>query len=605
MIKKRTTVNRRSFLRQAVLLAGAIALQALGMRNAISQTKKAVAPPQTVKRNPRPSRLIYVAIDALHPNYFNLDSRGNPGGREGNWLMPNIREFLKSALWYPNALAYLPAATDMNHLNAIAGTSSAQTGIIGVWAQPSGWGADGRPVLSRSSLSFVRDGDGMPVDTLFHAWKRKWPDSKTLFISGKEWVAEMFRDDERGRVVDLLVTGKSRLPYLAAPAREGFADPATDGDAACDPESGRMGIFDFGNMKWGNLRNHMSPSSIWTRLYTGQGSLLTAQMERFPEHFPHDRWVVESALEIFRRDDPDLAYILLAQCDDGAHCIGTAWDPAEFVPGDPAVLNNRCEGRPDYNLASARNHMLAREAILDCIRDVDIQFGRLMRGFARMGVLRSARIILLSDHSSINHLSTADFHSTDVIGILESAGMRTDYVYAFSVSSYGVLYWRERAGEAARARAALMNHRTTNPQTGARECPWVVLDRNDMVCGVTGVCLPGELNHRYFVGKGRGMLWPDLIVLAKNGWQIPVYNGHVPNVGISVPRWMPAWRVYNGGHGSTDTLPIVAAVSVPGGRRGVNVRPIRIADIGATAASLSGLRLGRACVGRDLSHDLA
>ena len=102
----------------------------------------------------------------------------------------------------------------------------------------------------------------------------------------------------------------------------------------------------------------------------------------------------------------------------------------------------------------------------------------------------------------------------------------------------------------------LLAHRALNPQTGKEECPWWVLDRNDMKNGLEGVCLPGELYHTYYVDvdKEQTVIWPDLIILAKNGWQIPVYNGQIPNVGIKAPTWSPPWRVYNGGHGSVDTL---------------------------------------------------
>jgi predicted acyltransferase len=94
------------------------------------------------------------------------------------------------------------------------------------------------------------------------------------------------------------------------------------------------------------------------------------------------------------------------------------------------------------------------------------------------------------------------------------------------------------------------------------------------------------------------------MVLAKNGWQIPVYNGHVPNVGIKAPLWTPAFRVYNVGHGSVDTLPIVAAIAMPGAKPGVQTKPIRIGDLGATAASLMGLELRSTVIGQDLSRDL-
>jgi arylsulfatase A-like enzyme len=336
--------------------------------------------------------------------------------------------------------------------------------------------------------------------------------------------------------------------------------------------------------------------------------MLTSQMEKYPEHFPHDRWIVDSALEIFRRQDPDMAYILMAQTDDACHCIGSGWDPSEFVASrEPVEPAKGCEMKPEYALVSSRNPLLFREATLDVIRDVDLQFGRLMKGFERQGILQNATIILLSDHSAVNHLYTEDFSTTDVMAILEKGNLVTaGNIYCFSVSSYGVLYWRDRKETVPAAKDLLLKHRAWNPQTRKQECPWWVLDRRDMKEGVKDVCLPGELYHKYFVEADRekSMIWPDLILLAKNGWQIPAYNGHVPNVGIKAPSWTPGFRVYNGGHGSVDTLPIVAAIAVPGGKPGVLPRPIRIGDLGATAASLMGLKLRSTVIGQDLSGDL-
>ncbi len=551
-------------------------------------------------KHEKPKKLIYIAIDAFHPGYLFLNSQGNPGGVPGNFLTPNIRAFLEGSRWFPNARAHLPAATDMNHLNAMTGCSSAQTGIIGVWAQPSAW--DGNDaVLKRSHLSFARDDQGRPVDTIFHAWKRQYPGSKTMMISGKEWVAEMFKDGGE-RAVDVVVTGKSRPDYLQEPHRERFADPATDHDASTDYESKRKGYFHLAGMTWSNVLDHMSPSQTMTRLYTGQGSLLTVQMEHFPSRFPHDRWVVESTLEILRRENPDLAYILLAQCDDGGHCIGSAHDPYEFVKGNPELAGTKAQANLNNFMVSRRNPLIVREGVLDCVRDVDAQFGRLIQGLKELQILDTSHIILLSDHSAINHLSTDDFQSTDVMSVLEKGNVTTEGVYAFSVSSYGVLYWRERKGDIGKARSLLLSHRAINPQTGVSECPWWVIDRNGMKNGVPGLCLPGELYHRYFVemDRERNMLWPDLIILAKNGWQIPVYNGHIPNVGLSVPTWAPPWRVYNGGHGSVDTLPILSAIRSPSVKPGIDSRQTRISDIGATALNLSGLRTRSTVTGKCL-----
>lgn len=595
--KLRKKLRRRSFLKWAAAMLGGAALLTWGL----GSLKKKIPTSSHVSLKKSPGdreKLIFVTIDGLHPEYLDLTAKGLSGGKEGDWLMPNIRAFLGKSLWYKNAKAFLPAATDMNHLNALAGGSTAQTGIIGVWAQPVGWDEKGNIIIRHSHLSHAKDDKGRPVDTLFHAWKRQWPDSKTLFITGKEWVGEMFRTHSSPAPVDILVTGPNHPDYLAPPKRESLADPGNDTDAACDPESKRLGIF----------AGSMRPSESWTRMYTGQASLLTMQMEHFAEHFPHDSWVVDSTLEIFKREDPDLAYILLAQCDDAGHCLGNAADPLEFVNVDPPYEPPAgCENKPEYQLVSKRNKLLFKEAILDAVRDVDIQFGRLMDGLEKQGALSRAKVILLSDHCAVNHLSTPDFSSTDVMGLLEEAGLiGKDNVYACSVSSYGTLYWRDGKEQIPAAKTLLKAHQALNPETGKRECPWWVLDRDDMKKGVEGVCLPGELYHTYYVETTReeAMIWPDLIILGKNGWQIPAYNGHVPNVGIKAPKWTPPWRVYNGGHGSVDTLPIVAAVSMPGGRTGISDRPVRIADLGITAASLFGLTLSSTTVGSDLSPDL-
>ncbi len=593
-------LGRRSFLKKVTALLGGITI----MNWSLFPVKSAWASILGTNKGNDQEKLIFIAIDALHPKYFELDAKGMPGGHEGNWLMPNIHAFLKKSLWYRNAKSYLPAATDMNHLNVLAGTSSAQSGIISVWAQPTGWDENGEAIITRTSMSFARDDKGRPVDTLFHAWKRRWPDSKTMLITGKEWVGEMFRETGSASGIDILVTGPNHPDYLKPPQRESLAHPHTVQGAACDPESTHLGFFG------GSMR----PSDVMTRLYTGQGSLLTWQMEHFANHFPHDSWIVDSALEIFKRDKPDMAYILLAQCDDAGHAIGSAWDPSEFINVTPPYEPpDGCENKPEYQLVSSRNKLLFKEAIMDVIRDVDIQFGRLIAGLQEQGVLEKAKVILLSDHSAVNHLYTEDFSSTDCVGLLEDAGiiaknglLEKKEMYAFSVSSYGVLYWRENKEKISKAKEVLLDHRALNPQTGKKECPWWVLGRSDMKNGLEGVCLPGELYHAYYVDvdKEKTIIWPDLIILAKNGWQIPVYNGQIPNVGIKAPTWAPPWRVYNGGHGSVDTLPIVAAISIPGGKTGIHERPIRIADLGVTATALSGLELKSSTIGKDLSNDL-
>src|SRR4030042_964704 len=92
--------------------------------------------------------------------------------------MARAGQFVDEGVIFDNARCYLPSATDMNHLNAIAGTCSADTGIVGVSMQFFDWRDDGTPNIVRPSISWARDHRDEPVDTLFNAWKRKWPGSR-------------------------------------------------------------------------------------------------------------------------------------------------------------------------------------------------------------------------------------------------------------------------------------------------------------------------------------------------------------------------------------------------------------------------------------------
>ena len=537
-------------------------------------------------------KLIFISIDGLHPGYLDLDERGEAGGTPGRWLMPHVRGFCAEALRYPEARTFLPAATDMNHLNVMAGTSLAQTGVIGVWAQPTGWDDQGKVVVEKSSLALARDEKGRAVDTLFHAWKRRWPDAKTCLLSGKEWVAEMFRTPSGPPPVDILVTGPSHPDYLSPPVKQGFprADkPGMHGGAG----RAARALMNLPGRSLAALRTASAwrrdpASQLLTRLYASERSLLTLQMESFPRHFPHDRWIVDATLEVLRREDPDLILTILALCDDAGHCVGSAWDPTEF--GADGI--------------SRRNRFIHQEPSLEVIREVDAEFGRLMHELDRSGIRERSTVILYSDHGSTNHIHAEDFSSTDAMGVLGRAGvLQGDEIYAFSVSSYAVLYWRDHHERLRAARSALEAHQAFNPETGRRECPWLVLDREAMQNGRPGVPA-GELYHHHFAQPGQTVIWPDLILLARNGWQTPAYNGHVANVGIKAPSWTPPFRVYKGGHGALDTLPILAALSVPGGRRGEQPGEIKIGDLGVTAAARFGLELRSTTVGRDLCADL-
>jgi predicted AlkP superfamily pyrophosphatase or phosphodiesterase len=524
-----------------------------------------------------PGRIILVALDAFHPKYLTLDARGRTGGAAGNWLTPNLRRYLAKGTWYPGARDHLPSATDMNHLNAVAGTSSGQTGVVGVGSQFRGWGSDGKPVVDKIHVADFRDDKGRPIDTLFHAFKRRWPSSHTAYVSGKDWVAEGYRSTG---AVDTIVTGSDHPSYVQSPVGESVYDPPSDSDARCDPESARQKEI----------------------------SLL---IKNAAEKTPPDSWIVSATLALYANEAPDLAYVLLAQTDDAGHALGAAHLPSEYSPTgdyDPPLL---CVNHFDYRYVSGRDSVIFREPVLDNIRQVDQEFGRLMDGLESMGMLADATVVVLSDHAMVTHLRSSQIQprSTDYVGALVDAKLVTaDSIIPYSATSYAAVYLHPSIKQnVPAAKQVLAGMKAYNVETRRVESPWWVLDRDEMKNGLPGVVGPGELYHDYFVDADneKTLAWPDLFLFAKAGFQIPAYGGMLANLDIDLPVDNLRLSLFVGGHGSVDTQPILMAFVRPGGKASqVLEKDVRISDISPTLRSLFGLDTLSTAVGRDLSADL-
>ena len=309
-----------------------------------------------------------------------------------------------------------------------------------------------------------------------------------------------------------------------------------------------------------------------------------------------------------------MAYILLAQQDDTGHALGAAWNPAEYGPSQrPYLPLLGCDNKPEYRYVSRRNSDVYREPILAAVREVDRQFGRLVAGLAARGVMADASVVLLSDHGMITHLEDGVAGlgtATDVRGLLTKNGLAgKDDFFPYTATSFGLLYWRDGKERVALAKDLLSSYKIKNPETGVVECPWYVLDRDDMKKGMAGVAAPGELYHHYFVDvdQEKTMVWPDLMLFAKNGWQLPTYGGLATNVGIGLPKSkldlsFLRFSPFLGGHGSVDTRPIMMAFSLPmqDGPK-IHEGEASIADIATTMAALYGLTIESTTVGHDLS----
>jgi len=582
--------SRRTFLKTSLRAGAALSLPfPLAGRGGGAALAAGTAPP----------KVILVSVDSLDPRYLYLDSQGNHGGCRGNWLMPNVRAFLEASTWFEHARCHMPSATDMNHVNAVAGTDVGQHGINMVSMQLFDWHPDGTPHIVAPSLSYARDADGRRVDTLFRSWKRRYPGSQTFYASGKEWVANIFKVPESG--VDLFVGGTDHPAYLPEPPRgTKFYDPPGDPDAGRDDES----------------RSQILLNAWLTQLHH--------------DHFPPDAWVVDASLALIRRERPDFGVVLLAQMDDLQHILGAAVDPGEFV-----LRRIPFKGRENV---SRYNAGVFQNAVLDGVRDVDEQFGRLVRGIRSIPGYQDTLFVLYSDHGHINHREVDNFRemfskslfdrvefgsNTNFLSVLDRAGLLTEDEKRFigfmplMACSAGALHWmgsslEERLAKAVRAKEVLLRHRVWDPFAHRLECPWWVMDIEDMQRGLPGVAYPGELYHPWFAQNNEpGTLhWPDLILFMKNHWQLPTLAGLASNLGVNLPEVVTAFlapvNVFQGGHGSVDTQDIVMAFSGPGIPPGRVVRDEaheedhRISDIGVTLSWRLGLPLESNTVGKDL-----
>ncbi len=557
---------------------------------------------------PAAPKVIVITIDALDARYLDLDENGNPGGRAGHWLMPNVRRYLSESTWFKDTKDWLPSATDMNHLNAFSGGNVSQHGISQVSAVLKDWtiGEDGKPQANIVSpvVDFCRDSENRRVDTLFKAFHRKYPTSTSFCVSGKEWVAEMFMHD-LSPFINYFVTG-GFYQWLGLPAPPNdyrYYDPATDTNPILDSES-RAQI------------------------------LLSALAERDGASFPPDSWVARAALKLLDVKQPDFGFILLAECDDLQHVLGSAAYPGDFerrwVP---------LKGLVD---ACTYNDNAFREGILDGMRDVDAAFGILYDGIKARPAYQDAYIVLYSDHGQITHrnmdnvlqmlgksiLDTDDGdQDTNFLRLLDEAGLLSEDEKNFIgfcpilATSIGVLYWHgadvnDRLAKAEAAEAVMENHWVYNEEAGRWEKPWVVVNQREMRDGIPGVCGPGELWHEVFGENNEPgtLLWPDLILLMNSRWQLPSLGGMARNIGVELPprlaEWVAPVNALLGGHGSTDTQDIVMAFRGPNIAKGrilsdpTRARDFRISDIALTVKGLLGLSLHSNTVGHDRSADL-
>ena len=503
-------------------------------------------------------KVYFVAIDALNQEYLELNRAGTGKGSDGDWLMPNIHAFMEQGSSYSEAYVHLPAATDMNHLTNISGSMPGTEGLHSVAGYYFGLDENGHMVVHDPSHDVIRWGEeGEPVLTLFDVAKDPAyggePTAFNAVIAGKNWVAELMRDPDG--VLDRVAHGQDVPFYLEQPRPYIQGDPPSDEDAAADP----------------NYRYPM-------------GRLLGDR----PGMFPDDHWVMDGALRIIENEDPDVFYILMAEMDDGQHVMGAAWDLDEW-------LDQGTESTWDD--ISRINPLAVREGVLDIAREADHNFGRFIDYLRERGTLDNVQIVVTADHGQVTHLPVG----VDYKQILRRAGISPadgDRYATIGASSVAFIYDSDPE-TADRIETILQETKRLNQDTGRRENPFVVINREEMRTGVdtyTGeaVATPDELYSIWYaefpVEDNSKQRWPDLFVFTRENWQIPLYGGALFNLGLDISFAIPELSLMVGGHGGPETLHIPLIFGGPGFKAGYSNSTDKVhnSSIAPTLYALNG-----------------
>jgi hypothetical protein len=538
-------------------------------------------------------KIYFVSIDSLHPAYLKLNAAATGEGKDGDWLMPNLHRLMTQATFYPNNKVHMISATDMNHFNYLAGTYTGTSGIALVGAFFYGFDEQGKPIVKHSTTidhDIARYDGGKHCDSIYNVAKQMKPGAFTAFVSGKNWVPELYRFPEFA--IDRIIHG-AKTPEFIAPVRPDTGKPVKVFRSAARTllVPGPLPAFAeyLGNPAANPEPQDKRELNFLARLTGSQ-----------PNNFPPDVWVMNSALKEIENEDPDVCYTLLAAVDDAGHAFGSAFDLSEWNDkGTPTLKDDVSKFDP----------RASRQGIVNVVREADIQVGRFLDFLAQRGELDHSIIILESDHDMV----TAYKRAVDAVGKLKKTARRwspkKDY-FIGTAASVGMISRRHPDADPAMLRDledTLEGWQVKNPLTGERECPIIVYNLEEMKTGVdrkTGQAwlLPREYYSEYYVEHRQpgDEVWADLFIMTKPNYKLTLAGFGLGNLGMSFPFTLPRRGYFIGTHGSLETQPALLIVSVPGKTAAVNPAKVYASDVAPTLYRLLGWPIPASVDGKGL-----
>jgi len=540
----------------------------------------------------------YWSIDSMDPEYLYLNRAGTGPGSPGDWLMPGLHAFLDQGVNYTNARAFLPAATDMNHTNALAGTYTGTAGVFLVGGTVRGFDAHDEDIGAPNSMDLMKYGpDGKPVERIYEVAKKK-TGGKALcgFWSNKNWLADL----EGERTVDI-VGNSERFPlFFPAPRKYIAGDPSSDADPN-DPLSGPFSMSLYSD----TLHEILIPTLLGQfSLLLGLGMYIVPVSLFFgllPGSHAEDQYLKQSFFRSILEEDPDVSYINVADLDNTGHFTGSSWTQDEWdTKGTPGAADDESVFSP----------WMRRDECLDICRDVDILFGQFIDLLKQRGVYDNSVIVVLSDHGMENVKDPRKvleggkkYQIIDLRKVLRERGIlyKEDF---HENGGAGSVIWCDDPLKTAKIESILEQYTVDDPLLG-KVCPLTVVNRREMRKGVdfgsAGRVLPKELYSQYWINNPdpvNGHQWPELFVFPRYHYNIcthgQVLSGGFNPIGISlgnipdsVQMGFPAY------HGGLDTSRIPLILKAPAGYRGYTPggaigTEVRISDIAPTIYQIMG-----------------
>ncbi len=549
-------------------------------------------------------KIYMFVIDSLDYQYTTLNKKGEGPGKEGDWLCPNIRKFMKLGTSFSQAHCGMPSATDMNHTTIMSGANTGTLGAYWVSAYFNGLDDVDDIKLVRPNSDVLRYGaEGKPLPRIFDLVKERYPMARSVVLSNKAWVSNLHED---GNSVKWGVTGSHFPVYASSPPAYVLGDPPTD-----ENPDDRAPVMPR------DMITNANVGKFLTQVFAGDFFMLKPLTQDVGEYigakpgfFPDDKWFADTACQIIREEDPDVLYVNLAAVDEAGHVFGAAWDPEEWKESKGFLTGTHWE--------SKYSEQARLDDSLDVVREADYRFGQIVNEIESRGLLDNSIIVFTSDHSMITAGHTKQgYAALDIKEYLRSQGLISPKHYQ---TAWGLNHWAAIFGvrdEQTRyeIERLLQGMTVDDPIEGKGFHPYMVLDREEMKTGTDSdnpflaeqekhVTDPLELYSEYYIEHATDIIsWPDLAIFLRGRYQVTTPGDSlirgVNGVGEKLPVFPENGNRLVGMHGSVGATHVPIVLAGPGIKNNFEVnKPAKLHDIMPTIFHLLGWEIPETADGK-------